>query len=58
MQEEIIQLKKEKYLIEDDIIWCLSKITVLEDQVGYYKKLRKERLSEEFEKKKFLNNLI
>jgi len=46
-------IKKERYEVDEMIIWCLSKITILEDQIGYYKKLKKEeREEEEYQKNK------
>lgn len=57
LQKELIQLKKEKYEMEEMITWCLSKMTVLEDQIGYYQKLKREKKEEEeYQKKKSLRN--
>ena len=53
LQNELMALKKERYEIDEMVIWCLSKITILEDQIGYYKKLQKEKKEEEeYQKKK------
>ena len=53
LQKELLQAKKERYEIDEVIIWCLSKITVLEDQIGYYKKLQREKKEEEeYQKRK------
>lgn len=54
LQSELVSLKKERYEIDEMIIWCLSKLTVLEDQVGYYKKLKREKKEEEDYKKRSL----
>ena len=57
LQVELVNLKKERYEMDEMIIWCLSKITVLEDQIGYYKKQKKEKLEEdEYQKKRSLIN--
>lgn len=47
LQNELMSLKKERYEIDELMIWCLSKITILEDQIGYYKKLKQEKKEEE-----------
>lgn len=52
LQNEIMQLKKERYEVDDMVIWCLSKITILEDQIGYYKKLKREKMEEQEHQKK------
>ena len=53
LQNELVVIKKERYEVDEMMIWCLSKITILEDQIGYYKKLKKEeREEEEYQKKK------
>lgn len=52
LQRELMQVKKERYEMDDMFIWCLSKITVLDDQIGYYKKLQKEKREEEEYQKK------